>query len=189
MMVPYTQKRSRSRSLSPRRPRGEEDMMDRGSMRSAKYREHEKVHRSMKGYSRSRSPSVGRMKKYRSSKYDDKWASRSRSPSPYKRRMSRSRSRSYDRYSREREFYSYYYKKNRSRSPHSNRHRHLGNRDNPKPNLCLGVFGLSVSTTENHLYNIFSKYGPVKKVTIVIDAKVSWKFFALFLGQNLSGPC
>lgn len=48
----------------------------------------------------------------------------------------------------------------------------MGTRDNPKPSRCLGVFGLSVYTTENDLYNIFSKYGAVDRVQVVIDAKV-----------------
>lgn len=49
----------------------------------------------------------------------------------------------------------------------------MGTRDNPKPSRCLGVFGLSVYTTEEELYHIFSKYGPVERVQVVIDAKVS----------------
>ncbi|XP_044271892.1 transformer-2 protein homolog beta-like isoform X3 [Tribolium madens] len=51
------------------------------------------------------------------------------------------------------------------------RRRHLGTRDNPKPSRCLGVFGLSVYTTEDELYHIFSKYGPLERVQVVIDAK------------------
>lgn len=51
----------------------------------------------------------------------------------------------------------------------------MGTRDNPKPSRCLGVFGLSVYTTEDELYHIFSKYGPVERVQVVIDAKVSFK--------------
>ncbi|XP_031352380.1 transformer-2 protein homolog beta-like isoform X7 [Photinus pyralis] len=51
------------------------------------------------------------------------------------------------------------------------RRRHLGTRDNPKPSRCLGVFGLSVYTSEEELYHIFSKYGPVERVQVVIDAK------------------
>ncbi|KAK9718432.1 RNA recognition motif [Popillia japonica] len=51
------------------------------------------------------------------------------------------------------------------------RRRHMGTRDNPKPSRCLGVFGLSVYTTEDELYHIFSKYGPVERVQVVIDAK------------------
>lgn len=54
----------------------------------------------------------------------------------------------------------------------SSRRRHVGNRDNPNANRCLGVFGLSIGTTEQELYHIFSKYGPVERVVVVIDAKV-----------------
>ncbi|KAJ8675326.1 hypothetical protein QAD02_011112 [Eretmocerus hayati] len=128
----------------------------------------------MKNYSRSRSRSGGRSRKsYRSSKYEGgsrHEGSRSRSRSPYRgSKMSRSRSRSYSRsrYSRERTGHH----RSHSRSPMSSRRRHVGNRDNPIPNRCLGVFGLSICTTEQQIYNIFSKYGPVERVVIVIDAK------------------
>ncbi|KAF4527019.1 hypothetical protein B566_EDAN001567 [Ephemera danica] len=121
--------------------------------------------------------------------------SRSRSPRRYKSRYSHSRSRSYSPrgskygYSdRRREFY-----RSHSRSPMSNRRRHVGSRvclpvhrlldsllnsfselqDNPAPSRCLGVFGLSIYTTEQQLHHIFSKYGPVERVQVVIDAKVS----------------
>lgn len=45
--------------------------------------------------------------------------------------------------------------------------------ENPKPNKCLGIFGLSVYTTEHQLYDIFAKYGSIDKILIIIDAKVS----------------
>uniref|UniRef100_A0A0A9ZHM0 RRM domain-containing protein n=3 Tax=Lygus hesperus TaxID=30085 RepID=A0A0A9ZHM0_LYGHE len=53
----------------------------------------------------------------------------------------------------------------------SNRRRHKGSRDNPQPSRCLGVFGLSLSTTEQQLRHIFGKYGPVETVQVIIDAK------------------
>lgn len=131
----------------------------------------------MKEYSRSRSRSQSRGRKpYRSSKYaGHRGNSRSRSRSPYRAsRVSRSRSRSYSRsrYSRDR---NGPYHRSHSRSPMSSRRRHVGNRDNPCPSRCLGVFGLSICTTEQQLYHIFSKYGPVERVVVVIDAKV-WLF-------------
>ncbi|XP_076251622.1 transformer 2 isoform X10 [Rhynchophorus ferrugineus] len=62
--------------------------------------------------------------------------------------------------------------RNRDYSPRrDSRRRHIGARDNPKPSNCLGVFGLNVHTTEDELYHIFSKYGPVERVQVVIDAK------------------
>ncbi|XP_061752114.1 transformer-2 protein homolog beta isoform X2 [Nerophis ophidion] len=51
----------------------------------------------------------------------------------------------------------------------SNRRRHIGNRANPDPNMCLGVFGLSLYTTERDLREVFSKYGPLADVNIVYD--------------------
>lgn len=92
--------------------------------------------------------------------------SRSRSDRRYKSsRYSRSRSRSAGGYGGSRRSHSH--------SPMSSRRRHMGTRDNPKPSRCLGVFGLSVYTTEEELYHIFSKYGPVERVQVVIDAKVN----------------
>uniref|UniRef100_A0A452DM32 Transformer-2 protein homolog alpha n=1 Tax=Capra hircus TaxID=9925 RepID=A0A452DM32_CAPHI len=56
-----------------------------------------------------------------------------------------------------------------SHSPMSTRWRHVGNRANPDPNCCLGVFGLSLYTTERDLREMFSKYGPIADVSIVYD--------------------
>lgn len=44
--------------------------------------------------------------------------------------------------------------------------------DNPTQSRCLGVFGLSLYTTELQITQIFSKYGAVERVQVVIDAKV-----------------
>uniref|UniRef100_A0A8C2WWG1 Transformer-2 protein homolog beta n=1 Tax=Cyclopterus lumpus TaxID=8103 RepID=A0A8C2WWG1_CYCLU len=101
--------------------------------------------------SRSRSKSKSRSRSHRSSR---RHHSRSRS-----RRHSRSRSRSWE-YRRHR---------SHSRSPMSNRRRHIGNRANPDPHNCLGVFGLSLYTTERDLREVFSKYGPLSNVNIVYD--------------------
>jgi len=40
---------------------------------------------------------------------------------------------------------------------------------NPDPSCCLGVFGLSLYTTERDLREVFSKYGPLSDVNIVYD--------------------
>ncbi|MFT7818133.1 transformer-2 protein homolog beta isoform X1 [Arapaima gigas] len=85
--------------------------------------------------------------------------SHSRSRSHSRRHRSRSRSRSTD----------YRRRRSHSRSPMSNRRRHVGNRANPNPNCCLGVFGLSLYTTERDLREVFSKYGPLSNVCIVYD--------------------
>jgi len=51
----------------------------------------------------------------------------------------------------------------------SNRRRHAGNRDDPEPSKCLGVFGLSLYTTERELEKEFGKFGPLEKVQVVLD--------------------
>jgi len=52
----------------------------------------------------------------------------------------------------------------------SSRKRH-GNREDPSPSKCIGVFGLSYHTTERQLRSLFSKYGPIDKVQVILDAK------------------
>ncbi|CAG9767334.1 unnamed protein product [Ceutorhynchus assimilis] len=62
----------------------------------------------------------------------------------------------------------------RRRGSRDSRSRHYtGSRENPKPSHCLGVFGLSIHTTEEELYHLFSKYGRVDRVQVVLDAKTS----------------
>lgn len=108
------------------------------------------------------------------------WPSRSRSRSRSDRRhkssrYSRSVSRSPD------------YRRSHSHSPMSSRRRHTGTRENPKPSRCLGVFGLSVYTTEDELYHIFNKYGPVERVQVVIDAKVGRRLlYIIWAAQGTS---
>jgi len=95
--------------------------------------------------------------------------SRSRSRSPrYTRRYSRSRSRSYSPKSSRA---GPSRKKSHSRSPMSGRRRHVGSRDAPEEGTCLGVFGLSLYTTERELEKEFSKFGPLEKVQVVLDGK------------------
>ncbi|RXN28063.1 thrombospondin-type laminin G domain and EAR repeat-containing -like protein [Labeo rohita] len=97
---------------------------------------------------------------------------RSRSHRSSRRHYSRSRSRSHSRRRRSRSrSYSSEYRRRRSHShsPMSNRRRHVGDRANPDPNSCLGVFGLSLYTTERDLREVFSKFGPLSDVCIVYD--------------------
>lgn len=174
--------RSGSRSTSPRRMRNAEGAMrSRSRSRSRKSRER-KERPSKEGYQRvkdtyarfrSRSGSRGRRpgksSKYSGAAHRSNSRSRSRSPFRNEKRYSRSRSRSYSR-SRDRE--RGFGGRSQSRSPMSSRKRHVGNRDNPVPSRCLGIFGLSIYTTETQIYHIFSKFGPVERVQVVIDAKV-----------------
>ncbi len=68
----------------------------------------------------------------------------------------------------------------------SNRRRHIGNREEPTVSPCLGVFGLSLYTTERELEKEFSKFGPLEKVTVVLDGKVIVAFmFMLICDMNL----
>ncbi|VDN51333.1 unnamed protein product, partial [Dracunculus medinensis] len=74
---------------------------------------------------------------------------------------SRSRSDSHSRHSRSR----------RSRTPrrgYDNGSRSI-RREEPEPSRCLGVFGLSLYTTERDLKEIFEKYGELEKAQLVFD--------------------
>ncbi|XP_077965760.1 uncharacterized protein LOC144412091 isoform X2 [Styela clava] len=120
-----------------------------------------------RSYSRSRSRSYrSRSRSYRSRSRSYNKRSRSRSP--------RRRSRSYEKRSRS---YSPRRRRSRSRStrksrsPMSDRKRHIGDRMNPPTGRCLGVFGLSLYTTESDLSDVFSRYGRIDKCNIVIDQK------------------
>ncbi|XP_066139775.1 transformer-2 protein homolog beta-like isoform X2 [Euwallacea fornicatus] len=114
--------------------------------------------------SRSRSRSRGRDRRREDREYSSRRSDRSRSRSRSDRRNKSSR------YSRS-ESRSSGYRRSVSHSPMSSRRRHMGTRDNPKPSRCLGVFGLNIHTTEDELYHIFNKYGPVERVQVVLDAK------------------
>ncbi|XP_030846241.1 transformer-2 protein homolog alpha [Strongylocentrotus purpuratus] len=109
------------------------------------------------GRSRSRSTSKHKSRSYRS-------RSRSRSYSRSRRRKHRSRSHgSRHRSSRYREGRSH------SRSPMSDRRRHHGDRENPTESSCLGVFGLSLYTTERDLRDVYEHYGTLTNVNVVYD--------------------
>ncbi|XP_051566020.1 transformer-2 protein homolog beta isoform X1 [Myxocyprinus asiaticus] len=143
--------RSASRSASPK---GSGKSASRPRDRSPAHSKEGSHHSRSK--SRSRSRSKTRSRSHRSSR---RHYSRSRSRSHSRRRRSRSRS-----YSSE-----YRRRHSPSHSPMSNRRRHVGDRANPDPNCCLGVFGLSLYTTERDLREVFSKYGPLSDVSIVYD--------------------
>ena len=49
------------------------------------------------------------------------------------------------------------------------RSRHRDGRDNPKPSNTLGIFGMSMNTTERDLREIFERYGRVESVKIIMD--------------------
>ncbi|XP_065155778.1 transformer-2 protein homolog beta-like isoform X4 [Atheta coriaria] len=152
--------RERDRDRSPHHdrrdesPRGHKVKRDRSPSRGSNYRDdRDRDRRDRRDGGRDDRDRYRESRRYRS-------RSRSRSDKHYKvSRYSRSRSRSYGG------------RRSPSHSPMSSRRRHIGPRDNPKPSGCLGVFGLSVYTTEVELYHIFSKYGPVERVQVVLDAK------------------
>ena len=57
----------------------------------------------------------------------------------------------------------------RSRYSPARRTRYNDGRDNPEPCACLGVFGMSLSTTERDLKRIFGDYGEIETVQLVYD--------------------
>ena len=48
----------------------------------------------------------------------------------------------------------------------SDRRRHQGDREEPEPNKCLGVFGLSLYTTERELEKEFGRFGVLEKTQV-----------------------
>ncbi|XP_027226064.1 transformer-2 protein homolog alpha isoform X1 [Penaeus vannamei] len=114
-------------------------------------------------FSRSRSRSRDRRETY-------KHSSRSSGSPRYREERYRE-----DKYSssRRRDSRSPSYSRNRrsNRSPMSNRRRHHGSREDPSPSNCLGIFGLSLYTTERQLHHLFGKYGHINEVQVVLDAK------------------
>uniref|UniRef100_A0ACB8FV71 Uncharacterized protein n=1 Tax=Sphaerodactylus townsendi TaxID=933632 RepID=A0ACB8FV71_9SAUR len=126
----------------------------------------------VKSESRSGSHSPSRASKHSESRSRSRSKSRSRSRRHSHRRYSRSRSHSHRRRSRSRSYTpEYRRRRSRSHSPMSNRRRHTGSRANPDPNTCLGVFGLSLYTTERDLREVFSRYGPLSGVNVVYDQR------------------
>ncbi|CAC5410763.1 TRA2 [Mytilus coruscus] len=142
----------------------------------AKYRErsrtrsHSRGHRKRKySYSRSRSRSYNKYSRSRSRSPYHKRSSRYRDPSPAYSRDYKNNSKRYGygrSYSRSPPRYR---GGGRDTSPMSNRRRHVGNRDKPEPTRCLGIFGLSLYTTERDLRDVFSRYGPLEEVQVVYD--------------------
>jgi len=51
----------------------------------------------------------------------------------------------------------------------SNRKRHVGDRDAPPTSKCLGVFGLSLYTSERDVKSLFEKYGAVESCKVICD--------------------
>ncbi|EJD75619.1 transformer-2b6, variant [Loa loa] len=99
--------------------------------------------------------------------------SRSGSPSEASRSRSRdrrhssscSRSRSKSRLRSSRRSRSPRYR----RSSYDDRRYTFSRRDEPEPSRCLGVFGLSLYTTERDLKELFSQYGDLDNVQLVFD--------------------
>ncbi|XP_022787313.1 transformer-2 protein homolog beta-like isoform X2 [Stylophora pistillata] len=141
--------RSRSRSKSRSRSRSRSHSASRSRSRS----------RSGSHYSRGQSRSRSRSRSRRRRRSPSRSRSRSRSHTR-KKRKSRSHSHSP---------YHYRHKRSRSVSPLSSRKRHVGSRDNPETSNCLGIFGLSLYTTERDLRQYFEKYGSVESIQIVYD--------------------
>lgn len=65
------------------------------------------------------------------------------------------------------------YGRRSSRQPHAieSQPHHHGGSEYDESKAVLAVFNLSIYTTESELYDVFTKFGPLKKATVVIDAK------------------
>uniref|UniRef100_A0A0N5BXL7 RRM domain-containing protein n=1 Tax=Strongyloides papillosus TaxID=174720 RepID=A0A0N5BXL7_STREA len=144
MVSPRGSPMRRSRSRSPRR-----------------HQRYSPMDRSYNGNGRRHSRSYSRSPR-RDRGYDD----RRRSP-PRGRRGGgyRDRSRSPKGYGGRRDFGNRGGGYDRRRSPR----RYRDGRENPEPNNCLGIFGMSPKTQEKDLIKLFERYGRVNDVQIVYD--------------------
>uniref|UniRef100_A0A0A1XI74 Transformer-2 sex-determining protein n=1 Tax=Zeugodacus cucurbitae TaxID=28588 RepID=A0A0A1XI74_ZEUCU len=141
--------RSRSRSISPRRSYTKSPVR-RGSGRRRHSRE--KVYDSRSRSVSRQPPSPPPLPTGRGGRYSEASQSSSTSLSPrHGRRVSRSRSRST-------------YEKRRG-------NRFAFSQEKPVQNRCIGVFGLSVYTTQQKIRDIFSRFGPIERIQVVIDAQ------------------
>ncbi|XP_068603046.1 transformer-2 protein homolog alpha [Brachionichthys hirsutus] len=138
---------------------------------------------------RSGSPSPSRASKCSRSNSRSKSGSHSRHHSNRRRSRSRSHSASRRRRSRSRSYSPENgRRRSRSGSPASDGRRPAGSRSqdltkeahspgdadvraNPDPSKCLGVFGLSLYTTERDLREVFSRYGHLAGVNVVYDQR------------------
>ncbi|XKL61338.1 hypothetical protein PGB90_008395 [Kerria lacca] len=88
----------------------------------------------------------------------------------------RSRSRSRSRQSRSKSKYSprspsYSRRRSRSINHRYSKKNDVDSVEHIKSNKCLGVFGLSIYTTEHQIKKIFSKYGNLESVQVIFDGK------------------
>lgn len=98
-------------------------------------------------------------------------SSRSRSVDSYRREDRKHRRRnSYSRRSRSKCDCSRCHSRTRSPS-HHRRVRFYGTRENPYKSRVLGVFGLSQSSNEAKLMQLFSPFGAVEHISLIYDAK------------------
>lgn len=50
--------------------------------------------------------------------------------------------------------------------------------EDPSENCCLGVFGLSLYTTEREIKEVFGRYGPLDNINVVHDHQVQYSFLS-----------
>ena len=50
-----------------------------------------------------------------------------------------------------------------------------GDRENPEPTNCIGIFGLNYKTTDADLHRAFSKFGKIEKVSPPLQNILSQK--------------
>ncbi|KAH8232816.1 hypothetical protein KR026_000697 [Drosophila bipectinata] len=67
------------------------------------------------------------------------------------------------------------------------RQRMIQARDRPQASRCIGVFGLNTFTTQQKVRELFSKFGPIERIQMVIDAHTHRsRGFCFIYFENLS---
>ncbi|KAM7343906.1 transformer 2 [Cochliomyia hominivorax] len=169
--------RSPSRSITPRRSYSRSPYRRSGRRKSYSRYKHDSRSRSNSRYPPSPPPlTVG--------KHSERYSTESRS-------ISRSLSPGYKKHNSSRRHYSRSRSRTKSRSRSHSRHSYQknirNNREKPLPCRCIGVFGLSVYTTQLKIREIFSKFGPIERIQVVIDAQTGRsRGFCFIYYENLA---
>ncbi|XP_033247245.1 transformer-2 sex-determining protein isoform X2 [Drosophila miranda] len=79
----------------------------------------------------------------------------------------------------------------RNRSRRQSQDRQIGgSSESSKTNRCIGVFGLSTNTSQEKVRDLFSKYGRIERIQMIIDAQTHRsRGFCFIYFHNVADAC